>query len=102
MYQYILRRLLYAIPTLLGITMLIFLVLRILPGDPLSILYGEGGVGGLSDADLAFHQGEYDRLLALLEEEGRVSRLPREPSCRDDLHNLLVRLRLHFAGIEPQ
>jgi peptide/nickel transport system permease protein len=60
-----LRRLLYAIPTLLGITMLIFLVLRILPGDPLSILYGEGGVGGLSDADLATirHQFGFDRPL---------------------------------------
>jgi peptide/nickel transport system permease protein len=65
MYQYVLRRLLYAIPTLLGITMLIFLVLRILPGDPLSILYGEGGVGGLSDADLATirHQFGFDRPL---------------------------------------
>ena len=65
MYQYVLRRLLYAIPTLLGITMLIFFVLRILPGDPLSILYGEGGVGGLSNADLATirHQFGFDRPL---------------------------------------
>jgi len=65
MYQYVLRRLLYAIPTLLGITMLIFLVLRILPGDPLSILYGEGGVGTLSNADLATirHQFGFDRPL---------------------------------------
>ena len=65
MYQYVLRRLLYAIPTLLGITMLIFLVLRILPGDPLSILYGEGGVGSLSNADLATirHQFGFDRPL---------------------------------------
>jgi peptide/nickel transport system permease protein len=65
MYQYVLRRLLYAIPTLLGITMLIFLVLRILPGDPLSILYGEGGVGSLSSADLATirHQFGFDRPL---------------------------------------
>jgi len=51
MYSYILRRLLYAIPTLLGITLLIFFVLRILPGDPLVILYGEGGVGSMSAAD---------------------------------------------------
>lgn len=65
MYQYVLRRLLYAIPTLLGITMLIFFVLRILPGDPLSILYGEGGVGSLSNADLATirHQFGFDRPL---------------------------------------
>ena len=65
MYQYILRRLLYAIPTLLGITMLIFFVLRILPGDPLVVLYGEGGVGSLSDADRATirHQLGFDRPL---------------------------------------
>ena len=65
MYQYVLRRLLYAIPTLLGITMLIFLVLRVIPGDPLSILYGEGGVGSLSNADLATirHQFGFDRPL---------------------------------------
>jgi peptide/nickel transport system permease protein len=63
MYRYVLRRLLYAIPTLLGITVLIFLVLRVLPGDPLSILYGEGGVGSLSSADLATirHQFGFDR-----------------------------------------
>ena len=65
MYQYVLRRLLYAIPTLLGITMLIFFVLRILPGDPLVVLYGEGGVGSLSDADRATirHQLGFDRPL---------------------------------------
>jgi peptide/nickel transport system permease protein len=65
MYRYVLRRLLYAIPTLLGITVLIFLVLRILPGDPLSILYGEGGMGSLSNADLATirHQFGFDRPL---------------------------------------
>ena len=65
MYQYVLRRLLYALPTLLGITLLIFFVLRILPGDPLVILYGEGGVGSLSDADRAAirHQLGFDRPL---------------------------------------
>jgi len=65
MYRYVLRRLLYAIPTLLGITVLIFVVLRILPGDPLSILYGEGRVGSLSNADLATirHQFGFDRPL---------------------------------------
>src|SRR6266571_3326473 len=65
MCQYVLRRLLYAIPTLLGITLLIFFVLRILPGDPLVILYGEGGVGSLSDADRAAirHQLGFDRPL---------------------------------------
>ena len=65
MYHYVVRRLLYALPTLLGITLLIFFVLRILPGDPLVVLYGEGGVSSLSDADRAAirYQLGFDRPL---------------------------------------
>ena len=42
MHTYILRRLALAIPTLFGITVLIFFAMRILPGDPLSVIQGEG------------------------------------------------------------
>jgi len=52
----------------------------------------------LSDADQAFHWGEYARLRAMLEEASGTSGLPREPDCRAEIHDLLVRLRLHFAG----
>lgn len=38
--KYILRRLIYAIPTVLGVTALIFFVMRLLPGDPLAALFG--------------------------------------------------------------
>ena len=38
--KYILRRLLYAIPTVLGVTALIFFIMRLLPGDPLAALFG--------------------------------------------------------------
>jgi len=37
---YVLKRLLYAIPTIFGITVLIFGIMRILPGDPLGAYYG--------------------------------------------------------------
>jgi len=43
MQSYIARRLLLAIPTLFGVTLLIFLAMRVLPGDPLSAVTGEGG-----------------------------------------------------------
>ena len=52
----------------------------------------------LSDADLAFHRGEYERLRAALEEASRMSGLPWAPGCTAELDDLLVRLRLHFAG----
>jgi len=51
MHKYIARRLLYAVPTLLGLTIIIFFVLRVLPGDPLVLLYGEGGSASLTEAD---------------------------------------------------
>jgi predicted nucleotidyltransferase len=48
----------------------------------------------LSDDDVEFHRGEYERLRAELEEAHRNSRLPEEPSARPALNDLLVRLRL--------
>lgn len=54
MSRYILNRLLIAIPTLIGITILIFLAMRVLPGDPLSIIMSESsGKFVLSDEELA-------------------------------------------------
>lgn len=54
MYRYILRRLFIAVPTLIGITILIFLAMRVLPGDPLAVIMSEStGRYTLSDDDLA-------------------------------------------------
>lgn len=41
MLAYIIRRLLVLIPTLLGISVIVFLMLRITPGDPAELLLGE-------------------------------------------------------------
>jgi len=43
MRKYLTHRLLIAIPTLLGVTLLIFVAMRVLPGDPLASISGEGG-----------------------------------------------------------
>lgn len=48
----------------------------------------------LEDADLAFHTSEYQRLMGVLEQARSQSTLPESPSSRDDLHELLVDLRL--------
>ena len=54
MSKYILNRILIAIPTIIGITILIFLAMRVLPGDPLAIVQSEStGVYVLSDDELA-------------------------------------------------
>lgn len=48
----------------------------------------------LGDADLEFHEREYRRLLAELEQAAVESQLPERPTARDALNDLLVRLRL--------
>ena len=53
MTRYIARRILIAVPTLLGITMIIFLAMRILPGDVASAMFSQFGSTRLSDADRA-------------------------------------------------
>ena len=56
--------------------------------------------GRLEAADLEFHQREYERLRAELQQAFEESKLPETPTGAAALHNLLVRLRLkeHAAG----
>jgi peptide/nickel transport system permease protein len=53
MHKYILRRLAYAVPTIFGVSIIIFVVMRILPGDPLVAIFGMEGFTKLSEADRA-------------------------------------------------
>ena len=46
---YVLRRLLLAIPTLLGVTFLVFLIVRALPGDVIEIIVGQYTPAGLGE-----------------------------------------------------
>jgi peptide/nickel transport system permease protein len=41
MYKYLVRRLLLAVATIFGVTVVIFVAMRVLPGDPLAMIYGE-------------------------------------------------------------
>jgi peptide/nickel transport system permease protein len=51
--KYLLRRLLYGVLTLFGVSVIIFVVMRILPGDPLVAMFGMEGFMKLSEADRA-------------------------------------------------
>lgn len=54
MQKYIAKRMLIAVPTLFGVTVFIFMAMRILPGDPLSFIYTEaGGIHMLSEEETA-------------------------------------------------
>jgi ABC-type microcin C transport system permease subunit YejB len=48
MRRYILRRLLLILPTLLGVAVLVFLLLRVVPGDIVEMRFAEGSSSMLS------------------------------------------------------
>jgi predicted nucleotidyltransferase len=55
--------------------------------------------GPVQGADLAFHEAEIARLTEQLEAARDNSHLPENPTARDALHDLLVRLRLGRAPV---
>lgn len=48
MQKYIARRLLLTIPTLIGVTVIIFVVMRVIPGDPVSVVFGMEGFSSIT------------------------------------------------------
>jgi len=50
--------------------------------------------GTIADADMAFHQKEYERLKSVLEQASLESKLPERPTGSEALNELLIRTRL--------
>jgi peptide/nickel transport system permease protein len=52
-HTYLLRRVLASIPTLIGVTVLIFIAMRVIPGDPIAMITSEGGMNyALSEEEI--------------------------------------------------
>ena len=58
MYRYIVRRLAFGAVTVVGVSIVVFLVLRVLPGDPLVAIFGPEGFTKLSEADRAGYMAQ--------------------------------------------
>jgi peptide/nickel transport system permease protein len=53
MLKYLIRRILLAIVTIFGVTIVIFVAMRVLPGDPLAMIYGEAtGIYVLTEEEM--------------------------------------------------
>lgn len=62
MTRYIIKRLFFMVPVLLGVTLLVFLIFHLTPGDPARVLLGEMGQGASPEAIEALrHQLGLDR-----------------------------------------
>src|SRR3972149_4899964 len=53
MRTYILKRMLLVIPTLLGISVITFIIIRLAPGDPAAMRIGRSSQGGIRNQQLA-------------------------------------------------
>jgi peptide/nickel transport system permease protein len=58
MYTYIVRRLAFGALTVIGVSIVVFMVLRVLPGDPLVAIFGPEGYTKLSEADRAGYMAQ--------------------------------------------
>src|SRR5260370_26646579 len=58
MYSYIMRRLAFGVVTVVGVSIIVFMVLRVLPGDPLVAIFGPEGYTKLSAAERAHYMAE--------------------------------------------
>src|SRR6266852_2032828 len=58
MYSYIARRLAFGALTVIGVSIIVFVVMRILPGDPLVAVFGPEGYTKLTDKERAHYMAE--------------------------------------------
>jgi peptide/nickel transport system permease protein len=101
MREYLIHRLLLLIPTVLGVTLVVFLMMRFIPGDPVTNMLGENYSEedarqlrhelGL-DQSLAVQYGKW--LLFLLRGDWGRSMLTNRPVLTDVLYRLPVSLEL--------
>jgi len=59
----ILRRVLATIPLMLGIAVVVFIIMRLIPGDPVDIIIGQGGAATQQDLDRLRQEFHLDRPL---------------------------------------
>jgi len=58
MYSYIARRLAFGLLTVIGVSIMVFIIMRILPGDPLVAIFGPDGYTKLSEEQRANYMRE--------------------------------------------
>lgn len=63
MFEYLLKRLALVVPTFIGVTLLTFALVRLIPGDPIELMAGERGIDPIRHAQLRAEMGLDDPLL---------------------------------------
>ena len=58
MFSYILRRLVFGVLTVIGVSIVVFVIMRVLPGDPLVAIFGAEGYTKLTEAERASYMSQ--------------------------------------------
>jgi peptide/nickel transport system permease protein len=108
MQRYIARRLLLMIPTLLGVTFIVFVMVRSVPGDVVDLLLGEYGAGDRESKEALLKEykldgnivGQYIRWLGDVVRLDLGSSIISGRAVTDELqHRLPITLQLSFMAI---
>ena len=107
MYKYILKRILFLIPTILGVTLIIYAVMNITPGDPAAAILGPG----TPEADrIAYNEkiGYNDPFLQkyvryvknmVVHQDFGISYVTKQSAFTEILPRYLITIELSFLGV---
>jgi peptide/nickel transport system permease protein len=104
--RYVLSRILQAVPVAFGVATIVFLLLHLVPGDPVEIMLGESAVAAQKeelrrelrlDRPVAVRYGEY--LAGLLKGDLGTSFRSREPVAREILSRVPATLLLAVSSL---
>lgn len=107
MYRYVLKRLLFLIPTILGVTLIIYAVMSITPGDPGRSMLGtsapQADVDAYNEAlgyNLPFFQKYLNYLVKMIfHQDFGISYFTKLPVFQEIWPRFLVTIKLAFFGI---
>lgn len=107
MFGFLLRRVGMLIPTFIGVTLVAFFFIRLLPGDPILLLVGERGISPERYAELqkAFgfdrpiYEQYFDYLLGLFQGDFGISTVTRKPVWEEFFALFPATLELSFVAI---
>lgn len=107
MFSFILRRIGVVIPTFIGVTLLTFALIRLIPGDPVELLAGERGVDPARHVELLAQMGldkpllvqYWDYLTGIFQGDLGTSIVTREPVMKEFLTLFPATLELGLTAI---
>jgi dipeptide transport system permease protein len=107
MFSFLLKRISVVIPTFLGVTLLTFALIRMIPGDPVELMAGERGVDPVRHAELLAQMGldkplliqYWHYLTGIFQGDLGTSIVTREPVIREFFTLFPATLELSFCAI---